>query len=456
MSTRRELLQGIAAGTLAARSRAAVEGRPNILYLHSHDTGRYIQPYGHEIPTPNLQKLAGQGVLFRRAYDAAPTCSPSRASLLTGECPHNSGMLGLAHRGFALNDYRRHILHTLRPQGYRSALIGIQHISQDPKKIGYDEIVATRNNQVAAVAPAAVQFLKRPPGEPFFLDVGFFETHREFHEPGPQEDPRFCVPPSPLPDSAATRRDIAAFKASARVLDGGMGAVLDALESSGLAENTLVICTTDHGIAFPAMKCNLTAHGTGVFLMMRGPGGFTGGKVSDAMVSHLDLFPTFCDLLTIEHPAWLQGKSLMPLMRGEATEIHDEIFAEVNYHAAYEPKRAVRTQRWNYIRKFGDREHPVLPNCDDGLSKDLWVTNGWKSRLDPGEQLYDTLFDPAERYNLAADAAHRATLTEMRGRLDAWMKRTNDPLLQGPVKAPPGAVINDADGLSPKEPTRPA
>src|SRR4051794_1165937 len=162
MSTRRELLQGVAAGTLAARSMPATEGRPNILYLHSHDTGRYIQPYGHKIPTPHLQKLATQGVLFRRAFDAAPTCSPSRASLLTGECPHNSGMLGLAHRGFALNDYRRHILHTLRPQGYRSTLIGIQHIAQDPKRIGYDEIVATRNTQVAAVAPAAVEFLKRP------------------------------------------------------------------------------------------------------------------------------------------------------------------------------------------------------------------------------------------------------------------------------------------------------
>jgi arylsulfatase A-like enzyme len=189
--------------------------------------------------------------------------------------------------------------------------------------------------------------------------------------------------------------------------------------------------------------------------MLRGPGGFTGGKTCDAMVSQLDLFPTVCDLLGIEHPAWLQGKSLLPLVHGGASEIHDEIFAEVNYHAASEPKRAVRTQRWNYIRRFGDREHPVLPNCDDGLSKDLWVSNGWKSRLDPREQLYDTLFDPAERYNLAADPAYRATLTEMRGRLDAWMKRTSDPLLEGPVKAPAGAVVNDPDGLSPKESTRP-
>ena len=235
-----------------------------------------------------------------------------------------------------------------------------------------------------------------------------------------------------------------------------MGDVLNALASSGLAGNTLVICTTDHGIAFPAMKCNLTTHGTGVFLILRGPGGFTGGKTCDAMVSHLDLFPTICDLLSIDHPDWLEGKSLMPLIRGGASEIHDEVFAEVNYHAAYEPGRAVRTQRWNYIRRFGDRVHPVLPNCDDGLTKDVWVKAGWKERTVPEEQLYDTLFDPNETRNLATDPSNAAPLREMRARLDAWMQRTKDPLLNGPVKAPAGAVINDPDGLSPKEPTKPA
>src|SRR5512142_997240 len=87
--------------------------QPNILYIHSHDTGRYTQPYGHAVPTPNIQRLAEEGMLFRQAYCAAPTCSPSRAALLTGQSPHNNGMLGLAHRGFALYDYGHHIVHTL-------------------------------------------------------------------------------------------------------------------------------------------------------------------------------------------------------------------------------------------------------------------------------------------------------------------------------------------------------
>src|SRR5712691_12162221 len=116
-------LPGLAQNRLARNNPA----RPNILYIHSHDTGRYLQPYGHSVPAPNLQRLAEGGVLFRQAFSAAPTCSPSRASLLTGQCAHSSGMLGLAHRGFALNDPRQHLAHTLRPAVYYAALFGMQH-----------------------------------------------------------------------------------------------------------------------------------------------------------------------------------------------------------------------------------------------------------------------------------------------------------------------------------------
>lgn len=455
-SSRRDLMKGMMAATAVPGMRAQSPRAtpPNILYIHSHDTGRYIQPYGFDVPTPNLQKLASEGILFRQAFDAAPTCSPSRAALLTGECPHNNGMLGLAHRGFSLNDYNQHMLHWLRPHGYRSTLIGVQHIAKDPHTIGYDEVVEIGGDHVAQVAPAAVRFLSDLPREPFFLDVGFHETHREFAPAGPQEDVRFTEPPAPVPDTPETRRDMAEFHATGRVLDDGVGAVLHALASAGLADNTLVISTTDHGIAFPAMKCNLTVHGTSVYLIMRGPGGFRGGKVCDAMISQLDLYPTLCDLLNIEKPGWLQGRSLLPLISGDAQQIHEEIFAEVNYHAAYEPKRAVRTLRYNYIRHFGDKMTPVLPNCDDSLSKTYWLKQGWRDQIVPRELLFDTVFDPEENRNLANDPAYANALNEMRGRLDAWMQRTNDPLLAGPVKAPRGAVVNDPDGVSPQEPVR--
>src|SRR5581483_2766702 len=130
--------------------------RPNILYIHSHDTGRYVQPYGHAVDTPNIQRLAEDGVLFRQAFCTAPTCSPSRASLLTGQYAHSAGMLGLAHRGFALHDYRQHLLHTLRKVGYYSARVGEEHIARVPGTVGYDRVAPLKgSNSADNVAPAA-------------------------------------------------------------------------------------------------------------------------------------------------------------------------------------------------------------------------------------------------------------------------------------------------------------
>ncbi len=269
-------------------------------------------------------------------------------------------------------------------------------------------------------------------------------------------DPRHVRPPAPLPDTAQTRQDFADFQNSARALDDGIGVVLEALEKNGLSENTLVICTTDHGLPLPAMKCNLTDHGLGVMLILRGPagdgrpGGFSGGRVVDGMVSQIDVFPTLCELLDLERPAWLQGKSMMPLVRGDAEEINDAIFAEVTHHAAYQPQRAVRTQRWKYIRQFEERGRPVMPNVDDSPSKTLWVQHGWRERPVAAEQLYDLIFDPGEVCNVADDPALSGVRDALRARLDQWMRDTGDPILRGPVPVPPGTATKDPDDLSPK------
>ncbi|MBI1293622.1 sulfatase-like hydrolase/transferase [bacterium] len=428
--------------------------QPNIVYLHSHDTGRFIQPYGHAVATPNLQRLAEDGVLFRQAFCAAPTCSPSRAALLTGQSAHSSGMLGLAHRGFSLNDYSQHLIHTLHAVGYTSVLGGMQHVAAHAETIGYQQILTTLSSQVADVSPAVKGFLAGSPMQPFFLDVGFFETHREFPDSTPEDDARYTQPAPGLPDTADTRADMAAYHASARILDDGVGTVLAALDEHGLADNTLIISTTDHGIAFPGHKCNLTDRGIGVSLILRGPGDLRGGKVIDGMVSHIDIFPSICDLLGIERPSWLQGESILPLIGGEVDEVNEAIFAEVTYHAAYEPQRAVRTPRYKYIRRYGDHRTPVLPNVDDSPSKDIWLSHGWADHKIDQEQLYDLVFDPAERQNLATDPGHAAVLADLRVRLATWMQETNDPLLQGVVPAPCGAKVNDASGLSPREEPR--
>ena len=179
-----------------------------------------------------------------------------------------------------------------------------------------------------------------------------------------------------------------------------MGTVLASLRRNGLEDNTLVICTTDHGIAFPTMKCNLYDGGTVIFMIMRGPGGFSGGRTINSMVSVIDIFPTICELLEIENPGRLNGTSIMPLIRSEKDEIRGEIFSQVNYHAAYEPMRAIRTKRYKYIHRYGNKRTPVLPNCDDGLSKQYWLDNGWEDMILPDEELYDLVFDPNERNNL--------------------------------------------------------
>ncbi len=426
--------------------------RPNIVYLHSHDTGRYIQPYGHAIATPNMQRLAEQGVLFRQAFCAAPTCSPSRAALLSGRSPHSIGMLGLAHGGWSMADYSRHLVNILRQQaGYHSVLAGVQHVAKDAQVIGYDELPNPQRAQDPCIV--ARQFLDSAPTQPFFLDVGFSLTHRtktggkSYHNGpmSPTGDPRYVRPPAPLPDTPSTREDVADFMVAAQRLDQAYGVVLAALEQNGLADNTLVICTTDHGIAFPGMKCNLTDHGMGVLLIMRGPGGFAGGKVIDAMVSHLDVLPTLCELLNIEGPSGLEGNSMMPLIRGERDEVNEEIFGEVTYHSSYEPMRAVRTQRWKYIKRFDQRRVPTLPHCDASVSKTQWIERGWQERPVAAEALYDLMFDPNEANNLAGDSAHADIAAEMGERLERWMHRTGDPLLKGPVPLVPGGRCRDPD-----------
>lgn len=422
----------------------------NIVYIHSHDSGRYLSPYGYATPTPRLLGLAREGALFRQMHCASPTCSSSRAAMLTGQSAHSSGMLGLAHRGWRLREPRRHIVHTLRANGYRTVLAGLQHVAVDPVTIGYDAILQRASARAHVVAPAAADFLRSPAASeaPFFLDVGFFETHRAF--PPAVDDPAFVQPPSPIPDTVETREDMAGYYASARAMDAGTGQVLDALAAAGLAENTLVISTTDHGLPFPAMKHSLRDTGTGVSMIMRGPGAFARPRAYDALLSQIDVFPTLTEYLGIEPPEWLEGQSFMPIVRGTGAEVHECIFAETNFHSAYEPARSVRTQRYKYIRRFDGRTTPVLPNTDAGASKTLWVRNGWANQPltsdSTGEELYDLMFDPNERTNISQRPEAAAIIARMRIWLKDWMTRTQDPLIGGPIAIPPG-VRSDSPNL---------
>lgn len=442
----------------------------NIVYLHSHDTGRCIRPYGYAVDTPNLQRFAEEGVLFRQAFCAGPTCSPSRAALLTGQYPHQCGMTALAHRGGRLKDPSRHLANYLKGQGYATALSGIQHVAEGTdeaiKALGYMRVLHKEFWPEWAENPeswnrwfaqSAIDYIaKAGSSTPFFLDCGFDFTHRmgkgeQWHTTlrPPEGDPRYVRPPAPLPDTPEIRRDFADFLVAARLLDECHGTVLKALETAGLAQNTLVIVTTDHGIAYPFMKCNLTAHGTGVLLMIRGPEGFDGGKVVDSLASHVDVFPTICDVADLPAPPWLEGSSLRPLLNG-SSDVRDSVFSEVSWHAAAEPMRSVRTARYSYVRRFAPRSGPVLPNCDDSASKTFMRRHGWDSRPQAAEELFDLVFDPGEACNRASDPSYAGALQEMRSRLDEWMRKTGDPILAGRIEPENDSMTTSVDGESPQ------
>src|ERR1700712_342230 len=145
--------------------------RPNILYIHSHDTGRYIEPYGFPVHTPNLQKLAQEGTLFRHAFCVASSCSASRASLMSGMYPHQNGMTGLAHRGWYLNDYKKTLVSVLNGAGYHTALMGESHITpyDETDLIGYTEILQDNSTPTSEMVDVAEKWFKNVPDKPWFL-----------------------------------------------------------------------------------------------------------------------------------------------------------------------------------------------------------------------------------------------------------------------------------------------
>ena len=434
--------------------------RPNILYLHSHDTGRLVQPCGHTVPTPHLQAFASQGVRFRQAFSVAPTCSPSRAALLTGMYPHACGMHGLASPpwNYRVDCPERLLPNVLAAHGYVTALGGVHHIGgkalREIREQGFQVLLheANRCEDVPDLHERAAHFLAQPPGAPWFLAVGFDQTHRDnrqgdpasgtcFSQPSPydarQLPLRDIAPPAPLPDTPETRRDLTSFAEGARRLDQRIGHVLAALERSGAADNTLVIITTDHGPAFPGMKCNLTDHGLGVMLMLRGPGGFRGGRALDAMVTQLDLFPTIVELAGLGRCPWLEGKSLTALLQEEPAPAHVEIFAEQGWHEAPEPARCVRTDRHKLVRR-ADPVGPKAANCDEGPSKRVMLAAGFFERDLGRELLFDLAADPHETRNRIDDPSLAGVRAELRDALDRWMRRTNDPFLHGETVPPPG------------------
>lgn len=426
--------------------------RPNILLILSHDTGRRLGCYGAGVATPHLDALAASGVRLLRCHCTAPQCSPSRGSLLTGRFPHRNGLMGLAHLGWRLGPGERPLPRLLGAAGYDTFLAGLQHAAADPEHLGYRHVLETRRD-ARSVGGAVCRFLRHRPADagPFLLVAGLRETHRPFEGPDcVADDPRHVSVPAYLPDLGAVREDLAAFGGAVRAADAGVGKMLRALDASGLAAHTLVVFTTDHGVAFPRAKGMCYDAGLETAMLLRWPGRIAAGTVCGRLLSNVDLLPTLLEAAGAPPAPGIDGRSFLPTLLSRHCAPREPIFFESTWHDRYNPVRGIRTDRHKYLLNF-DPESPLvyLPGDVYRSPSGLVTREHHCARPRPAEELYDLDADPAERHNLAADAAAAATVAELRAALDAWMRRTGDPLLQGPV-VPPRAqaerLVAEAEG----------
>lgn len=425
----------------------------NFVYIHTHDSGRMMQPYGLAAANPALMSLANDGTVFRRMFSTAPTCSPSRAGMLTGTAPHCSGMMGLAHRGFGLDNPERHLGSYLARNGYHTALIGVHHEAdkEDATVLGYSEWYYKKNKGNDATdfhhLEKAKEFLgnAKSLNKPFFLAFGMRNTHRPWPK-NPNPQPEYVMPPFPVADTPENRLDFCDYLESLSHADECIGGILDSLKENGLWDDTVVLYTTDHGLAYPNMKCNLYDTGTGVAFILRRPG--QKHSVCDALCSQIDLYPTVCELLGVPKPEWLQGRSMMPLLDGSADEINEFVFSEVTFHATYEPQRAVRSQHFKLIRFYDGGELQKAPNIDASPAKELYLSRPLARQPRAKELFFDLDADPTERINVADNPAYADEYRRHRIALDEHMKQTFDPLLDGGClyTVGLGKQINPIDG----------
>ena len=444
----------IGASATAALASPAAAGRPNILLLHCHDLGQYLHCYGVDsVESPNLDRLANEGVLFERNFCTAPQCSPSRASIFTGRYPHSNGVMGLTHAGFAwdLNEGERHIGQILKDAGYATAGVGIIHETRSgAKRCGLNDYTAGGlAQQVADTTIAKLTSLSHSKDKPFYLqagciephrlggtdrnaDIGFLGTHLQ-----PDTSRGVRVPPY-LRDTPGTRAELAELQGAVRHMDAQMGRVLAAVRDLGLAQNTLVVFTTDHGIAMPRAKCSVYEPGLQTAFILRFPGrqGWHGGARHKAMVSNVDCLPTILDLAGIPVPPAVQGRSVAPLLEGRTYSPREAVFGELTYHEYYDPRRSVRTQNHKLIVNFSSAPAFMDPSQSWRPRSDTVVPPNRAFSYHPPFELFDLRRDPWEQNDLAKDPAYAPVLTELRSRLQKHMENTGDPLLAGAVASP--------------------
>jgi len=507
---------GVAPRSARAAEAASTTSRPNILFLFADDWGRYASllaeidgpgSINDVVRTPTIDRIAKQGVFFRNAHVSAPSCTPCRSALLTGRHFWQTGT-GSILQGAVWNDALPSFPVLLRDAGYG---VGYSHkvwgpgrpsnspytkqeafnrrggrVNQFSQAVTKMTAAGTPREEAKAAILEEVRGNFRdmleacPQGSPFCYWFGPTNVHRKWIK-GSGKDLWDINPddlqgklPAFLPDVPEVRQDLADYFGEIAAWDASVAVLLDELESQGLADNTLIVISGDHGApGFPHGKCNLYDFGTGVCLSITGPG-VTGGRVVDDMVSLIDLAPTFLEAAGLGVPDTMTGRSLWPVLAsdksGQVDPSRTHVFTGRERHvenarADYTPypQRAIRTHNHVFIRNFRPDRWPLgdpyrledgpeptvdelenntratLPDEDAGPTK-AWLvgvreSEAWQPLFEkvygkrPAAELYDLKADADEMNNLAEDPRAAGLRADLERKLMAELERTGDPRL---------------------------
>ena len=465
----------------------------NILLMIADDMGKNMTCYGARNPrTPHLDALAQSGTRFDRAFTSTASCSCSRSVIYTGLHTHENGQWGLAggKQHFQCFDHIETAPKLFNDAGYLTGLIGKVHVGPDhlypwtvrQESNRYGEEATSRDT--AVVADKASAFFARAAREdkPFFLTIGYIDPHRHHRQRGGFGnrdgfderikdviyDPNDVELPSWISDVPEARQEIAEFYRSINRLDQGTGLVMEALERTGMQDNTLVIFLSDNGPPFVNSKTTLYDSGVCLPLLVRVPGQIP--VTSPNLVSYIDILPTMLQWAgqdSMMNRNKRLGRSILPILECSTDLAEwDHVFGSHTLHEItnYWPTRFLRTRKYKYHRN-------LRPELQFPFAADLYVSYTWegvrnsaggdiekillghrplKSYLKrPAEELYDIEKDPDEIRNLASDPQHQDVLLEMRAKLEKWQMKTGDPfLLRDGVSLPVmRAYVNEGESL---------
>tara|TARA_R110000850_G_scaffold42902_10_gene110046 strand:- start:1195 stop:2664 length:1470 start_codon:yes stop_codon:yes gene_type:complete len=406
--------------------------------------------------TPNLDAFAAESLLFNRAHVNTAICAPCRAIIATGRYGHRSGAMGFMPAREDVPD----VVTTLNGAGFHTGILGKQAHSTPKKSMKWDYAFDQKDlgngRSPELYYERSVTFLKeaKEAGKPFYFMVNSHDPHRPYCNPdkltkGAEMPSKIYTAddvtvPGFLPDLPGLREEFATYLNSTRRLDDTFGRVMEALEESGFADNTLVLFITDNGLAMPFAKCNAWFHSSHSPLLVRWPGVVKpGSRDEDNFVSVVDLFPTFMEATGVTAPEGLDGQSFLPLLKGKKTQKgRDMVFTTIDSKAGNDavPMRCVQNAKFGYIyNPFADDKH-WYRNNNEGLAMKAMEAAAEsdpaiKARVDlfryrVPEEFYDLEKDPDCLHNLINNPEYKAVIAEMQAKLEAQMVKTEDPMLK--------------------------